>query len=535
MDKQNLKWLYNNIKKFIPLIISLTISASGISVGSLLLAVVSKRIIDIAIGSGQGSIVTQMIYLSIIILAQAALNIYKSMASVRIEGKIQIKLRNMVISSALKAQANEVNRLHSGEIMNLFTNDIDVITNTVVTFFPSMCSLVVKLLGGLVLLAYFDWRFTLVCCGLGAIIVLASLTIKNMIKNLHKECQQAEGKVRSFAQELVERKEVVKTFNAFESVATELQHKNEYSYEKKIRRNFFANISSTSYFLFFSVGYYAGLLWGIGQVNADIMTFGTLTAFLQIIEQIRTPIREMSSFMPRLFGMFASIERITALTNMTDDYAVIKKTMEPLLKLNNVSFAYDNDPVIHGLTFEIKKGERVGIYGYSGSGKTTLIKLMLGLLKPCSGELVVKDGMDGIAYVPQGNMLMSGTIRENLVIFNKSSKANDDEFLYRILELACAKDFVEELPDKLDTDLGEKGLGLSEGQLQRLAIARAFAMQSDLIIFDEATASLDKGTEAKLMKNLESLDAGIIWITHKTNTLEFCDRIVSLEEEDGVF
>ena len=305
---------------------------------------------------------------------------------------------------------------------------------------------------------------------------------------------------------------------------------------KRVKISIFANVCM---FIFFNAGYYLALGYGAYRLSQGLITFGTLTAMLQLVGKIQSPFKDISSMIPQIFSVSASVERIIELEEMPEEVSLTQGgcTYDELEKIvfDNVTFGYEADkPVMKNASFEINKGEFVVIGGESGIGKSTAIKLMLGIMSPNSGEIFVKTDKGNFqlgtatrelfAYVPQGNLILSGTIREN-VAFGKKNASDED--IIKALELAQIWDYISTLENGLDTVLGEKGLGLSEGQIQRISIARALLYDAPVLLLDESTSALDERTEVELLTTLKNMtDKTCIIISHKKAAFDFCDKVI---------
>jgi ABC-type multidrug transport system fused ATPase/permease subunit len=296
----------------------------------------------------------------------------------------------------------------------------------------------------------------------------------------------------------------------------------------------------------FTASYYAALVWGALQISLVAISFGTLTAFLQIIDQIKAPMKNISGLIPQFYSMIASAERIMELESLEcETIEPHPETAEEIyaamrdITIENLTFAYKNENVLEGARMVVNKGEIVAVAGPSGIGKSTIMKLILGLIEPDEGEiyintsdgrLKVDSGMRKLfAYVPQGNMILSGTIRENIAFCN--SEASSDAVM-RAAKAAMIWDFISSLPNGMETVIGERGLGLSEGQIQRIALARALLSDAPVLLLDEATSALDEATEKGLLENLKKMnDRTCIFISHKQRTIKNCDKIFYIKNK----
>ncbi len=374
----------------------------------------------------------------------------------------------------------------------------------------------------------------------------ASKVYSKHFKYLHKSLQNANGVVRSFIQEAIENIVVIKSFANNDLVASRLKAKQLDALKLMYKKQTISNIADTGVYILFTGGYYVALIWGALKISAGSITFGTLTAFLQIIEQIKSPMRNMSGLVPAFYSMIASSERLIELENIEDEPKSIQSlsTNELYSSMNsinfeNITFAYKDDVILSNASIIINKGEIVAITGPSGIGKSTMMKLILALVQPQNGKLYISNSNGKIpidaslrklyAYVPQGNMILSGNIRENIGFCKPN--ATDDEII-NSAKLAMIWDFINTLPDGLDTVIGERGIGLSEGQIQRIAIARAFLCDAPILLLDEATSALDEYNETELIKNIRGFkNKTCIIISHRNKTIEMCDRVVYFENK----
>lgn len=544
MDNKNknvVLFIWRSSKKYFGFIILLAILAGMISGSFIMLALLSKKILDIATNVKEGNIFVYAIAIIAIIGIQALFNVLISNIQIMATGKIEIKLKQDIFENLVNKKYESISKIHSGEILNRFTSDVGIVSNSLVSIVPYTVSLCVRLLGGLFVLIYIDLKFTLLICIIGFIIFVCSKFLSPVFKKLHKKVQETDGFVRSFVQECIENIVVIKSFVSSKNVISRLDLLQKENYETKIKRNAFSNIANTGVYVLFTLSYYAALLYGAFGLMNNSITFGSLTAFLQVIEQVKAPMKNISGILPQYYQMIASAERILELLNMPDEkcdkeYDIELYNRASKLVFDNITFKYKDENVVENATAVFEKGRITAISGPSGIGKSTVMKLLLSLIEPESGSIYFKTENENVpiskgtrvlfAYVPQGNMLLSGTIRENIAFCcNEVS----DEDIEKAAELACAKEFIDKLPDKFESKIGERGIGLSEGQIQRIAVARALLINSPIILLDEATSALDSETEQKLINNLKKMkDKMCIFISHKKSTLMKCDIIYEI-------
>ena len=530
--RKPLVWICRNSGRYLCAVGLLAVVSAVISGSFLLLALVSRQVLDIATGAAKGSVILCAVKLCGIIGLQAVLNILNANLRIRVLTKLEMRIRQNIFASLLKKQYAQIRQMHSGEILNRFTSDIDIIVNGIINLFPQLAAMMTQLVGGMLVLFSVDRRFMLLILAIGILVLAGSRLCSGKFRYLHKEVQRTNGKVRSFLQECVENVVVIKSFANETSVLGRLSEYQEENYKIRKKRTAVSNVANTAVYVIFSAGYYAALVWGALQIAAGQMTVGTVAALLQIVNQIKSPFRSMSGLLTQYYSMIASAERIMELEDLKEeekqetevDITSLYNRMKSIC-LEHGTFAYhEGEPVLRGASLMIEKGEFVAITGPSGAGKSTLFKLLLHLAELQEGCLELefiqesKDqekadienrncnldaGTRGLfAYVPQGNLILSGSIRENLLFGNADVT---EEEMRQAARFACIERVIEEFPETYDTILGERGVGLSEGQIQRIAIARALLSKAPVLLLDECTSALDQDTEMQLMKELKKL------------------------------
>lgn len=552
MKNQNsLKWIIKNSKGEIPKIVILSISNILLALVATVLALVSKLAIDsaqrAATASSNGEflhyrnlIIFNCILILVVITSRLLLRVFTQSLTIRVQAKMEMKMRGRLFYSIMMKDYGKINKYHSGELMNRITSDVKIVTEGIISIVPDALYFMTQFVGAFVVLIIFDWKFTMLFIAAGIVMSVIAVFFRGKLKNLSKQVQETDGKVRSFFQEAIESMLVVKTFGLekqFDKKGNILQRTN---YEVKMRRRKITIFANAGFSFIFNSGYLFALGWCAIKVSMKAMTYGTLTAVLQLISQIQTPFVSITKMFPQYYAVLASAERIMEIENITNEESTyekidVKQTYDKLesIRFNNIKFNYGRETVIEHGDAMLNKGDFVAIRGISGIGKSTLMKMLLGVFKPQQGTIDIclengktiqasPDTRCMFSYVPQGNYLFSGTIRENILMINPNAS---DEEVSQALKLSEIEDFIENLPDGLDTVIGEKGLGISEGQAQRLAIARALISNAPIILLDEATSALDKNTEEKVLDNIKKLNKKTcIIITHKAAALEVCNR-----------
>ena len=536
------KWILNNGKKSLVSVLFLAILTTILSVLSLRFTIASKNVLDIATGQMDGNLPSACTVLGVLLLIQLIIQVSISFVNVHASAGLDIALKKSVFKTLISRDYLSVSKYHSGELLNRLTSDINVIIGGIISIIPNLCLLLTSIIGGFIILYRLDSFFALIILVVGPCLLLCGRIYSKRFKNLHKECQTADGKVRSFMQEALQNLIVIKSFNNQNDILERNQKLQKNAYKLKIRRVKISTFAHICMYITFNAGYYFALAYGAYKLSLGLMTFGTITAMLQLVGKIQSPFKDISSMIPQFFSVSASVERIIELEQLPGETETKEKCSYNEVKsinFDNVSFAYEeNKPILNNVSFNINKGEFVVIGGESGIGKSTAIKLILGIMQPQMGRIYFDTYSGGVdvgagtrnmfAYVPQGNLILSGTIREN-VSFGKKDASDSD--IIEALKLAQIWDYISTLENGLDTLLGEKGLGLSEGQIQRISIARALLYDAPILLLDEATSALDEKTEIELLKALKTMtDKTCIIISHKKAAFDFCDKVIDYSE-----
>ncbi len=542
-NKTTLKWIYRRIKRFLPAIIATALISAVTAVSYVVLALLTKRALDIATGDAAGNLAAAGAVLFAVIALQVTAGACQSLLNAYTNGKLTMSLREYLFTAICKKKYEEISPYHSGDILNRITSDVDTVVSSSVTIIPNSVSIFTKIIAGLGAMVFMNPILALIILLLGVTVPAIGRFISKKYKYMHKECQRTEGRTRSFMQECFENIVVIKTFASEGPFIKRLQRYMDDNFKLKIKRTGISIAATISLYTFFTIGYYAVLLWGAGGLAKGTLTYGTLMAFLQLISQLRAPLQNVSGILPQYYSAIASAERLTELEGLRDETSLLKSEDADKLKADfksieakNLCFGYGAKNILENCSFTAEKGDIIAITGESGSGKSTLFKLILGLYSPASGSLTVNGEIPTdasvrplFAYVPQGNMVLSGSIRDNISLCNPDV---DEESIINAAKAAEIYDYIVALPDGLDTMLSERGAGLSEGQIQRISIARALITEAPVLLLDEATSALDESTETRVLENIRRMTGKtVLFITHRNTSLKACDKIMHIENK----
>lgn len=536
-----LKWIYCRIRRYIPLTAAVSVISALSALSFVALALITKRVMDIATGDTSGSLLKSGILLFAVIAIQVLLSAAQSILNAYSNGKQTIAFRNYLFGVLCRKKYADISAYHSGDILNRFTSDIDTVVTSSVNIIPNVVSIATKIVAGIGTMLFMNPYIAAAVLLCGVTFPAIGRAINKRYKYMHKECQRTEGRTRAFLQECFENIVVIKTFISEAPFIKKLDSYMDDNFRLKIKRTSISVIANISLYALFTAGYYAVLLWGAGGLSGGTLTYGTLMAFLQLISQLRAPLQNVSGILPQYYSALASAERLMELEGAADEpFPAAAERLEKIkedfrtLEIKNLFFGYAGESVLRDFSLCAKRGNITAITGESGSGKSTLFKLILGLYEPQSGSITINGeipldaSLRGLfAYVPQGNMVLSGTVRENITMNNR---AVTDEQIERAARAAEIYDYITSLPDGFETHLAERGAGLSEGQIQRISIARALLTNAPILLLDEATSALDEETETRVLANIKSMtDKTVLFITHRNTSLKVCDRIVHVE------
>lgn len=555
-----LLWVNDVVGKTRLQIIGLTVIQAALGINSVFYAMCLREIINSAVdGDRHGFGISIAVFAGLLVfhvLLGAVFRFLEELTRAALENRFKKRL----FQALLTRSYTSVTRIHSGEWMNRLTSDTVVAADGVTQIIPSVAGMTVKLLGALAAILWMEPGFLYILVPGGILMVFFTYGFRKVLKRMHKKIQEADGRLRIFLQERLESLMVVRAFVQEQQTEDKAfllmgEHK-----DARMRRNHFSNICNIGFSTAMNGAYALGAAFCGYGILSGTMTYGNFMAVLQLVGQIQNPFANITGYLPKYYAMLASAERLMEAEHFAgedrDTFSEEERKRfyeEQFLGigLKNAAFTYEPPAqtgetvsmpvVLSGVDLEIKKGEHIAFTGLSGCGKSTVLKLLMCLYPLDSGEryILTRQGSRPLtsawrglfAYVPQGNQLLSGTIRE-VIAFGDPDKMQQEGRLLRALEIACAKEFVLKLENGVDTMLGERGSGLSEGQMQRIAIARAVFSEHPILLLDEATSALDEETAARMLENLRTMtDKTLVLVTHRTSTRILFEKEVSFSKE----
>lgn len=537
MKKSTISWLFSRYRRRIPAIVLMMMAQVGNSLLSVFFALGSRGVIDGAVTGNRDVFTRACLHQAAIILGILLCMTLMRHLRERLRADLDWDWKQRLLHGLLHGDYAAVSSYHSAELLNRLNNDVNKLNEGILTLLPTAVSMITRLVAAVVVLGVLDARFTVVVGLLGAVALAATGVMRRRLKELNKRVSRHDGVVSGFLQETLEKLLMVQAMDVSAEVERRADVLLEERYRIQRKRKNISLITNTgTAIMYYGAGFMA-LCWCASLLLQGRMSFGSLTAVMSLVSQIQAPFTNLTGVLPQYVASLASAERLMELEAIQGERAPVGESPEELyrrmdfIRAEGLSFAYDRNPILTDTEFSLPKGAFAVITGPSGIGKSTLLKLLLGVYRPATGRLCI-DGQKGtltldrstrrlFAYVPQGNLLLSGTLRENLTIVKPD--ATDSE-ITQALHISTMEDFLPQLPLGLDTVLGESGAGLSEGQAQRLAIARAVLGGAPVLLLDECTSALDARTEEIVLGRLKSLpDRTCIAVTHRPAAVELCD------------
>ena len=546
-----MSWIFGVSGKLKLGVLLLVILNSAISISAVAFALVLREAIDGAVSGDKMVFLKFVIILGLIMIGQIAARGVIRFLDEYVRSGMENVIKTRLYETILSRKYSAITAFHTGELLNRITNDAVVVADGFVQIIPGIIAMLVKLVGAAAVLFVLDYRFSVIFFAGGGLVLIFTTLFRRVMKKLHKDVQAADGVLRSYLSENLGSLMVLKTFGAErKSIDTSKQYMDKHRF-MRMKRNRFSNICNVGFGLVMNGGYIFGLCWCSFGILHGSITYGTLSAVLQLVDQLWAPLANMTGYLPKFYGMLSSAERCMELETLEEEHVESQFSRDycrelykdmTAIECKNITFRYEDDIILENADISIGKGELITIMGNSGAGKSTLLKLLLAIYEPEKGTLEIKTDKESyalteryrkmFAYVPQGNFLMSGNVTSAIASLDDTNADVDMDKVKAVAHIACADTFVEKLEHGYDTLIGERGMGISEGQAQRLAIARALYTDAPVLLLDEATSALDEQIEKKVLKNIRELtDKTVIIVSHRKAVLEVCDRCVVLEDK----
>ena len=520
-----IKWILSHAKPVIPFLIFTTVISSASSLISVYNTLVSKSLIDSAIGGNTSEVIKYLIIMISITLGMMLLSPITSLLSTHASTKLNQSIQKKLFEHIEYSNWLEQSKFHSVSLLTRITSDVATISSTLLSTIPNIISILVTLLASFSTLIYLAPSIAIIAVFIGPFLVLVSRYFSKKLKDLYKKDQEEDVKYRAFIQESVQNIMIVKAFCMEKINMNRLVQIQDNKYKIAMKNTKLSSMTGLAMSLCSNLAYFTIFCWGALNISTGVTTYGTFTAMLQLYSKVQYPFSSLAAMFPGLISTIAAAERLMELEAIplekSSETEIIDFT-NPEIAFENVSFEYKKgNKIINDVNLTIPYGETIAFVGPS-NGKVYL-------KENNKEDTFNRDYRNLISYVPQGNTLFSGTIEDNLRYGN--FEATEEE-IYEALKNACALDFVNELEDGIKTVIGEKATGISEGQAQRIAIARSFLRKKPILILDEATSALDPETEVKVLKAVKALShkPTCIIITHRPSALNICHRIIRLEK-----
>lgn len=523
------------------------------AVSSLTITIATRGLIDGATAHMGSRTVFYAALMVLAVLLIRGLSLLSGLWKVKTDALLSKELRTIMMKEILHKQYAPLSGYHSAELVNRMLSDVNVVKNGVLEIVPGIAGMVVSFLGASLILIKMDWRFVAVLVAGALLGTGLMLLFRRPMKSRHRAVQEAQGRFQSILQEACGNLRLIKASGSEGRMERQVEKRLDSFRSANLRRGYFSACMNNGVNLMFQLGWLFCMLWGCLGIYQGRLTYGMLAALIQLVGQIQGPIASAAGVAAQAYGTISSAERIKELLDLPEEPELEGVSGEELyenlteIKLENLSFTYgrETENVLENVDLTIRPGDFVAVTGISGGGKSTLFQLLLGIYRPTGGKVlfgfrnptdpsVIREEVSGrtrplFAYVPQGNTLFSGTLRENLTMFTDGAT---DEEIMEAARLACIDRLILELDEGLNTVIGERGIGLSEGQAQRVAVARALLGRAPILLLDESTSALDEETEARLLQNIASLkEKTCLIVTHRKAALGICDYRIHIEDK----
>lgn len=540
--KRLVSWLWSNSKGARGQAVANTVIGLVDVACQLMWVLACKHAIDIATGIEEGSLVATGILIAMLMLTEIASRAVSRWIHAVTGNKVRNRMRRDVFARLLRCDWLHLQKHHTGDLINRLEGDVAGITTLMTEVIPATIVTATQLLASFVLLFTMSPLLAVaIFITLPICLVVSRVYVKKMRK-LNRDVRDSDSRIQSVLQESLQHKELIKSLEQNDSTEQQLSHLQNRLQSQIASRTRFSLGAYTLIQLGFAAGYVIAFMWGVDSLANGIITYGTMAAYMQLVSLIQRPTMELSRYVPGIVSSLTAAERLYELEDIPieqqGDAVMFKETAG--VRFNDVTFRYEEDKrlILDKFTFDFPPNSCTAIVGETGAGKTTLIRLLIALINPQGGSIELYNAEErhesstltrrNFVYIPQGNSLVSGTIRDNLLMGNPDAT---DEEMHEALRIACAE-YVYELPDGIDSPISERGGGLSEGQAQRIAVARSILRPGSILILDEVTSALDEVTEKEMLRRLTQSKIGktLIFVTHRPAVIDYCTQVLKIEK-----
>lgn len=508
----------------------------------LLWVMACKHAIDIATGISEGSLTTTGIVIGTLMAMEITLRAISRWIHAVKGNKIRNRLRLKIFARLMRSDWLHLYKRHTGDLVNRLEGDVNSITALITETVPATIVVLIQLLASFGLLFYMSPVLAVSVIAILPVCILASRFYVRKMRKYNRNIRNSDSDIQSVLQESLQHKEIIKAMQQNSRTEQRLENLQSTLHEQISRRTKFSLGSFTLIQAGFAIGYLVAFMWGVAGLRDAVITYGTMAAYLQLVGLIQNPTMDLSRYIPGIVSSLTATERICEIENIPleqqGEDIILDNTAG--VRFNDVTFSYEDGSrkILDRFSYDFTPGSATAIVGETGAGKTTLLRLLIALATPDKGDIEIYNDKKShkvstltrgnIIYIPQGNSLISGTIRDNLLMGNPNAT---EEQMNEALHTACA-DYILNMPDGIDSHITEMGGGVSEGQAQRISIARSLLRQGNIIIFDEATSALDEETEQEMLKRIteKRKDKTLIFVTHRPAVIEFCNQVLRIEK-----
>ncbi len=550
------KWLFGFIIRYkwtLLLYVALGVVGTAMSLGT---AVSGKYLIDSVISRDKEVLLGAVAFLLGFSVLQILFQALSSWVTAVVSSKAHNEIRSEIYSHVLKSSVDDIGKFHSGDLLNRLESDVSTISSAVINFIPSVFTRGLQFFGSLLLVLYYDKTMALLALMSAPLMFFSSRILVKTIRKYSKATRELNGKILAYSEESVQNIQIIKAFDITRDYIDKFKQVLENYRQVKLSSDKFSIFMTMILSVVGLVVSYSCYGWGVYRLWQGLITYGTMTLFLQISGSLTSSFGSLAALAPSSISIATAAGRVMEITCFDEESDEDKdKALKILdkcekysfeLVLENVSFSYEGKekPVLQDVSLTVSSGDTIGLVGPSGEGKTTLFKLILGIIKPTEGRIYIKasDGEEinisdstrrFCSYVPQHVTAFSGSIKDNLLIVKNTA---DSKELEDVLKKAELYKYVEELSQGIDTPVSEQGANMSQGQLQRLSIARALLRDARILLMDEATSALDAHTEANVLENImTNKGSGITMLTtHRESMLAYCDKVYRISDSGRI-